>query len=282
MFKALASVCGVTLSSVVVTALDRYKVLGKETASANYGPILVRVAEYPRLVHLPLHCHSEEYVTFVSSGGYTERTRREARECVRGSVLLHDAGEVHEDAFGNRPTRCVNLFIDPCWRSQIATEDLLGAGLIRASALTCALIHRVENELRAPDDVTPLVLQSVILELGVLRRRELRSGPAWLRDARAFINEHFAARITLRDVGDAVGAHPAQVARAFRAYDHVSVGEQIRRARIEYACQQLRSKRPLAMIACEAGFADQSHFTRTFRRLMGTTPAAYRRSLRMR
>ena len=40
------------------------------------------------------------------------------------------------------------------------------------------------------------------------------------------------------------------------------------------------SKRPLSMIALDAGFADQSHFTRVFRQAYGQTPGQYARSLR--
>ena len=55
------------------------------------------------------------------------------------------------------------------------------------------------------------------------------------------------------------------------------VGEYGRRARIEWAAAQIAAgDRPLAEIAAEAGFADQSHFTRLFRRYLGTTPGRFR------
>jgi len=47
------------------------------------------------------------------------------------------------------------------------------------------------------------------------------------------------------------------------------------------ACQELTAgDAPLAEVALRAGFADQSHFTREFRRHVGVTPAAFRRSAR--
>ena len=52
---------------------------------------------------------------------------------------------------------------------------------------------------------------------------------------------------------------------------------QVRRLRIEYAkIQLLRTDEPLAAIAVDSGFADQSHFTRTFARVEGTTPGRFR------
>jgi AraC family transcriptional regulator len=71
--------------------------------------------------------------------------------------------------------------------------------------------------------------------------------------------------------------HPTHLARAFRARHGVSVGEYGRRVRVAWASAELAaSDRPLAMIAAQAGFADQGHFTRLFRRYVGTTPSRYR------
>jgi AraC family transcriptional regulator len=59
------------------------------------------------------------------------------------------------------------------------------------------------------------------------------------------------------------------------------VGEYIRGLRIEYACHEIeRGELPLALIALEAGFANQGHFSSTFKRLTGFTPASYRNSFR--
>jgi AraC family transcriptional regulator len=53
--------------------------------------------------------------------------------------------------------------------------------------------------------------------------------------------------------------------------------------RIEDACRRLAtSDAPLVAIALDAGFADQSHFAKTFKRQTGMTPAEYRRSVRPR
>jgi len=57
----------------------------------------------------------------------------------------------------------------------------------------------------------------------------------------------------------------------------------VRKLRVDAACRQLTtSDKPLSEIALSAGFADQSHFTKTFRRLTRTTPGEFRRSFRAR
>jgi AraC family transcriptional regulator len=62
-----------------------------------------------------------------------------------------------------------------------------------------------------------------------------------------------------------------------------TVGEYVRRLRVEYACRQFaRTGAPLVDIALAAGFCEQSQLTRTFKRVTGFTPAEYRRSVRPR
>jgi AraC family transcriptional regulator len=78
-----------------------------------------------------------------------------------------------------------------------------------------------------------------------------------------------------------VGVHPVTLARAFRRAFGCTIGEYLRRLRIERAAEQLATgTQPLAEIALAAGFADQSHFSNVFRRRVGMSPSAYRREVR--
>ena len=78
-----------------------------------------------------------------------------------------------------------------------------------------------------------------------------------------------------------VGVHPVTLARAFRRTFGCTIGEYLRRLRIERAAEQLATgTQPLAEIALAAGFADQSHFSNVFRRRVGMSPSAYRREVR--
>jgi AraC family transcriptional regulator len=57
-----------------------------------------------------------------------------------------------------------------------------------------------------------------------------------------------------------------------------TVGRYIRSARASWAAEQLRSTdQPLSSIAAAAGYADQSHFIRECRRLLGASPSEFRR-----
>lgn len=72
--------------------------------------------------------------------------------------------------------------------------------------------------------------------------------------------------------------HPAHLARVFRKHYRCSVGQYVRRMRVDLAARQLAGSRcSIAEIAAQLGFADQSHFSRVFVKLIGLTPARYRK-----
>jgi AraC family transcriptional regulator len=78
-----------------------------------------------------------------------------------------------------------------------------------------------------------------------------------------------------------VGVHPVHLAQAFHKSYYCTVGDYVRQLRIEYARHELvASETPIIQIALAAGFCDQSHFTRTFKRIVGVAPSQYRESLR--
>jgi AraC family transcriptional regulator len=126
-----------------------------------------------------------------------------------------------------------------------------------------------------------LVIEALALELlaeGVRRgSRPTEHSPRWLWRVCDLLHEEYRQRLTLDHIAGTVGVHPAHLARAFRQAHGCTVGDYVRSLRIEDACHRLRSSgESLAAIALETGFADQSHFTRTFKRQMGVSPGLFR------
>jgi AraC family transcriptional regulator len=103
--------------------------------------------------------------------------------------------------------------------------------------------------------------------------------PRWLQAVRDRLADGCLDPPSLAELAAGASVHPNHLAAAFRRHFGDTVGGFVRRRRVELACRMLTATRtPLAEVALRTGFADQSHFTRTFRRLVGVTPAAYRRS----
>ena len=140
---------------------------------------------------------------------------------------------------------------------------------------------RATSELEHRDAATPLVLEALGLEIVAQGVRDAGRSPvegSWLERVRGALEPvPGVASPSLAELASVVDRHPVYVARAFRAKFGCSVGEYSRRRRIAWCCDQLASsKREIVEIATEAGFHDQSHMSRLFRRYMGTSPAAFR------
>ena len=74
-----------------------------------------------------------------------------------------------------------------------------------------------------------------------------------------------------------VHKHPVHVAKAFRKAYGETIGDCQRRFRLEKARHLLcKGGMPLAEVALECGFANQAHFSRTFKAAFGSTPTRYR------
>jgi AraC family transcriptional regulator len=177
--------------------------------------------------------------------------------------------ELHQDSFGRDRTEIVVVESDDGIDSVSNFQDW--------GAMLVAL--RIERELQVNDAFSPLALEGLALELTAAAGR----GPArpcpgrWLQQAYELLHERFREAPTASEIAASVGVHPSHLARCFRAYYRESLGGCVRRLRLEWAAGELvRSDVPLAFLANEAGFVDQSHFTRAFKNRFGMTPARYR------
>jgi AraC family transcriptional regulator len=100
-----------------------------------------------------------------------------------------------------------------------------------------------------------------------------------LRRIRAYIDAHIGERISLDDLAHEAGVSRFHFARQFRLSTGESPMGYLRRVRIERSKSILQSRETtIAEVAATLGFSDQSHFTRTFGRLVGVSPGSFARS----
>jgi AraC-like DNA-binding protein len=104
---------------------------------------------------------------------------------------------------------------------------------------------------------------------------------AYLEAAIQYINQHYGEPVKNSVLAKRCGMSLGNFQRQFRATYHCSPHTYVRELRVRLSCRALaQSELSLAAIAEEHGFADQSHFNKEFRRMMGETPRAYRRRFR--
>jgi AraC family transcriptional regulator len=112
-------------------------------------------------------------------------------------------------------------------------------------------------------------------------RTSVRGGlAAWQkRRVMDYINTHLDRSIRVEELGKLVNFSGSHFGRAFRRAFDTPTHEYLTRRRIEVAQSlMLTTQESLSEIALQCGLSDQSHFTRVFRRIVGETPCAWRRS----
>ena len=256
-------------------------VSGKDLVSGSFS---FSASDFAPLLRIPSHTHVQAYFCLVVRGSYEERCGRHTRECGPMSLVVHPSGETHEDRFGRSGAVVFSAFFASELSRRIATHTTaLESGGVVPGGTASHLAARLYREFREPDDLSPLSMEAtalaIVAELGRSRRRGARPGSAgWLRRAKEYLDDSFPARVSLAELSEVAGVHPTYLAQAFRAELGCTVGDYVRRHRVEFVKRQLLTTRsPVAAIAAEAGYADQAHLTREFKLATGYTPARFRR-----
>ena len=109
---------------------------------------------------------------------------------------------------------------------------------------------------RKPADVAPPV--AVLRAVELMRRRMVEP-------------------ISLEELADAAGLSPFHFARQFKTATGHPPHEYLIRLRVDRARELMRREREwtMAAVAQDAGFADQSHMARHFKRVLGVTPRQF-------
>ena len=242
---------------------------------------------YPPDLRLPQHSHEQSCFCFLLHGRYDITRGKQILLREPGSLTFTASGDIHSNRIHGKKVRCFFIEMTRPWldRTNGHLKFLRGLGQFDNGALPW-LAMRLYREFQQEDDLAPLAIEGLTLELlaGAARQGAHVSdngARSWLNKATDFLHERFREPLTLGDVAELSGVHPVSLARAFRRTHHCTIGEYVRKLRIEFACQKLTaSDASLVEIALSAGFSEQSHFCRTFKRLTCLTPSEYRSNSR--
>jgi AraC family transcriptional regulator len=230
----------------------------------------------------PHHEHELAYVTVVLDGAYAEITRLTFTELQTFTAIFNPVSVAHSGVFGRTGAR---LFTIEFCSQFLQRLDLQlpsypvvdqGAGTMLWPAMTMFSAFKSET-------AGSLTIESCLVEmLGAAAASRTRgaAAPPWFHRVKERLHSAFRQNMRMADLAAEAGVHPVHLARVFRAQEKQTPGEYVQRLRIRAACQLLRDREmSLAGVAADCGFADQSHFTRTFKQAIGSTPGRFRQML---
>lgn len=223
-------------------------------------------------------------MSLVLSGGYEETVGKECRDVRQAQIVYHPADEEHAVAFGSVATNILRIeltasaeaYLDEFPRLQLRQPAVLKGGAVGALAV------RISDAYRSKNSASGLALEAQVYEaLSLIASPGQSTTGSKSIAAREYLDAYFTAPVGLHEVARSVGAHPGALARSFKANHGCTVGEYVRRLRLEHAAGLLvKSDLSLVAIAAESGFADQAHMTRTFSKIYRLTPSRYRAAYR--
>lgn len=238
----------------------------------------------------PRHWHEEYHLCVIESGA-GELIYRGARHLTSaGSLFIIEPGAVHSnETFKDASCSFRNLYADaqlvrgaasdvagrekplPVFREPVIFDRDIIALYISLHALMESPSSTLERESLMIDLFARLVTRygedQRIQKAGRERQAVLQ--------ARDYLIENFSTNVSLRRLAEVARLSPFHLSRVFAAEMGMPPHAFQTQLRVARAKEMLRRGVPILRVAVEAGFADQSHLNRHFKRLLKVTPGQY-------
>jgi AraC-like DNA-binding protein len=252
--------------------------------------IEARSIEDGRSLHYDRHSHETFSIGAITAGSclYLNGTTRQ--QISAGSVVLMNPGDVHAcNPIGDERWSYRMLHIDVSWLTAIQQDvSITRDGFL--PFLTAATMEPrlytglnrlyevlIDEEADALEKHEAALTFMTAAQLSLVSRQAtVPCTPRGVARAADFIRDNFKRALSLREICSAADLSPSYLVRAFKREYAMTPHAYIVNCRIEFSKAQLRKGLPIAAVAGEAGFADQAHLQRTFKRIVAATPAQYR------
>jgi AraC-like DNA-binding protein len=232
----------------------------------------------------PPHVHDAWTVLLVDDGWIRYDLEARARGAGGERVTILPPNVVHDGrAAGGGGFRKRVLYL----ATEVLDERLVGPAVDRPDLAEPALrraVHALHRALGHPDDA--LEAEARLAVVGERLRAHLGERPEaadrpparLAGELRDLLDARVFEPTTLAQAGSAVGASPAHLVRSFTRTFGIAPHQYVLARRVDAARRRLLAGEPIARVAASVGFYDQAHFTRQFKRQVGTPPGRYARS----
>jgi AraC-like DNA-binding protein len=238
---------------------------------------------------MPRHFHEEIQITAYEGGVRDYRIGARTLWATRGNVVVIPSGEPHTVHTREADASTIHLMLVSPARFSAAASELGGdVRELEPMAGDVPLCWRVGELVSAFSVGSPLEQETLFLDLvrDLLkvssRPIRNRAEPFAIRLAIEYLRERYAHPVALDELAFQVGLNKYYLVRAFRKATGVPPHSYQLQLRVARAKTLLAAGLPATEVAATLGFADQSHFVRTFHRFFGISPGRYQRSFGVR
>jgi AraC-like DNA-binding protein len=228
----------------------------------------------------PAHTHDDWTVLLIDDGAVTYDLDRTAHHATPATVALLPPGVPHDgrSAIPGRGFRKRVLYLESGWLPGRAADAAARRPELLDPAAT-TVVRRVHAALGSPGDAMAaehgvLELARTVLDRSPGARRAAPDAPL-ARRLRQMLDERLTETFTLAEAGELLGAHPSHLVRVFSQTYGIAPHRYVTGRRVDRARRLLLRGQTPAESAIAAGFHDQAHLTRHFRRILGTTPGVF-------
>jgi AraC family transcriptional regulator len=231
---------------------------------------------------IPAHTHDRASICLTLTGQGHEIINGTRITTQPGGVIIRPPNVIHSNEYGAVSHHGFMIELENKWLETCLHFLRVFEGYKHfAGGTVPALMLRIYRESRIQDSVAPIIVEGLMLELLGHASRSLSKSPvrlpAWLMQARDLLHGRFNDSLNLVEIANIVGVHPTHLARSFKKHYRTTVGEYLRRLRLDWATRQLsETEDSVAEIAAAAGFYDQSHFSHLFKQHTGLSPTEFR------
>ena len=267
-----------------------------------YKPIFWRDARLPHVelrkvsdgrdVCYAPHSHTQWSIGAITGGESTYQYREDLFHVRAGDLVLMNPEWVHScNPIDNQPWAYLMLYVDTGWLTDLRFragllpaphwQDIATATLSepiwygRYCRMAECLMDAQRDLLDKQTEVVEF-LSDLMHELARQPVVQQPKAPDTLTELARYLDNHMAEDISLDTLCEISGYSAGHLIRAFRQYFGLTPHAYLLNRRIQLGRLELASGTPIAEAALNAGFADQPHFQRTFKRLMAATPNQYR------
>lgn len=247
------------------------------------------------LLHFPYvkdgylkHMHEEYSICFLEQGNVQTRYRGETHLSPIYSLTVMNPAELHAGLIEKGetasyfslypPAETMRQIANDCFNAD--TLPYFGNPIVLDKRLSGKLEHFLQSLKNGSLELETRYLSFLAELIGRYGDSKfslpmVKDGPRAVKEVKAYLHANVGRDVKLEELAKVVGLNRSYLIRTFKKATGIPPHAYFLHLKLSEAKRRLVGGETISQVALETGFADQSHFSRTFKSTVGLTPAQY-------